>query len=198
MKKCWHYMLYAETKLDSSSPFAQFHINGYQVRPWRDRNKNGGGLIELVRKGFICKRPKKLEPKCSEFICSEFTISNKKWICFSVCRPLTQNNLESFFNENTTSLSRASEMYDNFIVMGSFSIDVNLPSYEHDKLEEFSNLFDLSNLIKSNTCFTKTHNSKIDLILTKNSNYFPKSGTTETGLKDFHKLISTFPQITLF
>ena len=86
-------------------------------------------------------------------------------------------------------------MYDSFIVMGDFNIDLNLPSY---KLDEFSNLFNLSNLIKSNTCFTKTHNSKIDLILTKNSNYFPKSGTTETGLKDFHKLISTFPQITLF
>ena len=65
-------------------------------------------------------------------------------------------------------------------------------SYEHDKLEEFCNLFDLSNLIKSNTCFTKTHSSKIDLILTNNSNSFQKSGTTETGLSDFHKLISTF------
>ena len=83
-------------------------------------------------------------------------------------------------------------MCDNFIVMGDFNIDVNLPSHEHDKLEEFCNLFDLSNLIKSNTCFTKTHSSKIDLILTNNSNSFQKSGTTETGLSDFHKLISTF------
>ena len=36
-------------------------------------------------------------------------------------------------------------MCDNFIVMGDFNIDVNLPSHEHDKLEEFCNLFDLSN-----------------------------------------------------
>ena len=83
-------------------------------------------------------------------------------------------------------------MFDSFIVMGDFNIDVNLLSYKHDKLEEFCNLFDLSNLIKSNTCFTKTHSSKIDLILTNNSNSFQKSGTTETGLSDFHKLISTF------
>ena len=79
-------------------------------------------------------------------------------------------------------------MCDNFIVMGDFNIDVNLPSHEHDKLEEFCNLFDLSNLIKSNTCFTKTHSSKIDLILTNNSNSFQKSGTTETCLSYFHKL----------
>ena len=30
------------------------------------------------------------------------------------------------------------------------------------------------------------------MILTNNSNSFQKSGTTETGLSDFHKLISTF------
>ena len=83
-------------------------------------------------------------------------------------------------------------MCDNFIVMGDFKIDVNLPSHEHDKLQEFCYLFDLSNLIKSNTCFTKSHSSKIDLILRNNSNSFQKSGTTETGLSDFHKLISTF------
>ena len=186
------YFVVSETKLDSSFPSAQFHINGYEVRARRDRDKSGGGLIEFVRKGFISKRLKKLEPKCSEVICSEFTVSNKKWICFSVYRPPTQNNLECFFNELTTSLSQASVMCDNFIVMGDFNIDLNLPSHEHDKLEEFCNLFDLSNLIKSNTCFTKTHSSKTDLILTNNSNSFQKSGTTETGLSDFHKLISTF------
>ena len=83
-------------------------------------------------------------------------------------------------------------MCDNFIVMDDFNIDVNLASHGHDKLEEFWYLFDLSNLIKSSTCFTKSHSSKIDLILTNNSNSFQKSGTTETGLSDFHKLISTF------
>ena len=83
-------------------------------------------------------------------------------------------------------------MCDNFIMMGDFNIDVNLPSHGHGKLEEFCNLFDVSNLIKSNTCFTKTHSSKIDLILTNNSNSFQESGTTETGLNDFHKLKSTF------
>ena len=83
-------------------------------------------------------------------------------------------------------------MCDDFIVMGDFNIDANLPIHEHGKLEEFCNLFDLSNLIKSNTCFTKTHSSKIDLILTNNSNSFQKSGTTKTSLSDFHTLISTF------
>ena len=109
------YIVVSETKLDSGFPSARFHINGYEVRAWRDRDKSGGGLINFVRKGLIFKRLKKLELKFSEVICSEFTISNKKWICFSVYRPSTQNNLECFFNEITTLLSQASVMCDNFI-----------------------------------------------------------------------------------
>ena len=55
--------------------------------------------------------------------------------------------------------------------MGDFNIDVNLQCHDHDKLEEFCNLFDLSSFHK---------------------NSFQKSGTTETGLSEFYKLISTF------
>ena len=40
--------------------------------------------------------------------------------------------------------------------MGDLNIDVNLPIQEHEKLEAFCNLFNSSNLIKSNTCFAKT------------------------------------------
>ena len=52
-------------------------------------------------------------------------------------------------------------MCDNFVVMADFNIDV--------KLEEFCNFFDLSNLIKSNTCFTETHSSKIKHLFHKNT-----------------------------
>ena len=76
--------------------------------------------------------------------------------------------------------------------MSDFNIDINLPSHKHGKLEEFFNLFNLSNSIKPDTCFTKTHICKTELVLTNNSNSFQKSGITKTGLSDFHKLISTF------
>ena len=50
----------------------------------------------------------------------------------------------------------------------------------------------MTNLVTSPTCFIKTHKSKIDLILTTKENCFQKTKVTETGLSDFHKLISTF------
>ena len=74
------YLLISETKLYESFPNAQFKPNGYEVRARRDRHKHEGGLIEFVRQGLICKRLKKYEPNCCECICSEFTISKKKWM----------------------------------------------------------------------------------------------------------------------
>ena len=68
-----------ETKLDSSYPDSQFHIDGYQFPPFRkDRNKYGGGKIVYVREGFIAKRLANLEGNTSGTICFEVTISKKK------------------------------------------------------------------------------------------------------------------------
>ena len=47
----------------------------------------------------------------------------------------------------------------------SWDIDVTNKEVECDKLDEFCDLFNLTNLITSPTCFTKTHNSTIDLII---------------------------------
>ena len=41
-------LLISETKIDSSFPTAQFHIDGYTIHR-RDRDENGGGLLPYVR-----------------------------------------------------------------------------------------------------------------------------------------------------
>ena len=48
------------------------------------------------------------------------------------------------------------------------------------------------NLVKDYTCFTKTHKSSIDLILTKKEHSFQRTKTTETGVSENRFLISTF------
>ena len=52
------YLVLSETKLDDSFLLAQFSIPDYKIRARRDRHKNGGGLIEFVKKGLNCKRLK--------------------------------------------------------------------------------------------------------------------------------------------
>ena len=58
------YLAISETKLDESLPNSQFKLNRYEIMARRD--KHGGGLIEFVRQGFICKILTKYEPNYSE------------------------------------------------------------------------------------------------------------------------------------
>ena len=52
--------------------------------------------------------------------------------------------------------------------------------------------FQFENLVKSETCFTKGNESLIDLILTNKPLSFQRTQVTETGLSDYHKLVTTF------
>ena len=99
------YFVLSEMKLDESFPNAQFTLGGYEIRARRDRNKFGGGLIQYVRKGLICKRTAKFDPKFNECICSEITFSKIE-------------KLTDFFEEMTMSLTKVTPNFENMIVMG--------------------------------------------------------------------------------
>ena len=110
----------------------------------------------------------------------------------SIYRPPNFNNLDMLFKEVSHSLGKASLIYKNFIIMGDFNIDINTAGIEVDKLDEFCNLFNLKNLIKTEPCCTKNHKSTIHLFLTNRPLSFQKTRATETGISDYHQLISTF------
>ena len=169
------YFVISETKLDNSFPNALLTINIQEIRTRRDRDKHGVDLIEFVRKGLICKRLRKYESLNIEVISSEVTISNKNCVIFSIYKAPDYSNLLAFFKELRKYLNQASENYDNFIVMGNFNIDIRQTSPESHKLDEFGSLFNLTNITKSGTCFTKFHSSTIGLFLTNKPNFLQKN-----------------------
>ena len=71
--------------------------------------------------------------------------------------------------------------------MGDFNTDLKIKGFDFNKLDQFCNLFNLTNLIK-----TESYKSLIDLFLTNKPLSFQKTHVTETGLSDYHKLISAF------
>ena len=73
-----------------------------------------------------------------------------------------------------------------------FNIDIKSSNSDKDKLENFCDLFNLTNLVHSETCFMKNSKSIIDLILTNKPFHFQKTHFVETGLSDYHEMISTF------
>ena len=192
LKLSLDYLVLSETKIDQSFPTAQFYIKGFEVRARRDRGKHGGRLIEFVKNGFTSKRLKEYETKKSGSICSEFTIANRKWICLNIYRPPNPNNMNTFFDEITASLSKATMKCENIIIMGDFNIDIKHEGLGYGKLDTFCDIFNLTNLIHSETCSMKNHKSTIDLFLTNKPKSFFKTHTTEKGLTDYHKRISKF------
>ena len=169
------YFVLSETKIDSSFPSSQFAIDNYEMKTRRDRNCNGGGIIEYVRKCIINRRLKEYETLHRETTCSEITISKKKWLSISMYRPPEASNLDFFFEELNTSLSEVCCKYENFVIMGDFNIDVKLEGNGYQKLEEFCDMFNLANLVDTETCVTDSHKSTIDLILTNKSSFFSKN-----------------------
>ena len=137
-------------------------------------------------------RGRKYELSNIEVIYSEVAISNKNWVIFSKYRPPDYSNLLTFFKEIGKYLNQACENHDNFIVMGDFNIDVRQTSPESYKLDEFSSLFRLTYIIKSNTCHSKFCSSTVDVFLTNKPNFLQKTNAFETGLSDNNKLICTF------
>ena len=157
-----------------------------------DRSEFGGGLIQYSRIGIICNRLPNFEVPPLELLCSELVVAKKKWIIYSIYPPPPNASIETFFSDMPTSLNRALDRYDNIIVMGDINIDThNKTDPSFDKLASFCDVFGLSNLVKSKTCFTKNHSSSIDVILTNRPRSFQKTSVFETGLSDYHGLVAT-------
>ena len=76
--------------------------------------------------------------------------------------------------------------------MGDFKIDLKSKGIDLNKIDEFCDLFNVTNLIVSETCFTNSHKCLIDLFLTNKPSFFQKMHVTERGLSDYHYLISAF------
>ena len=146
-----HYFVLAETKLDEGFPNSQFVIDQYEIRTRRDRNKNGGGLIEYVRKGLICKSLEDTFNLNSEII----AIENNKSAIFTTYRPPCRSNIETFLGDLSSLLNKCLSKYDNAIILGDFNNDVkNKPNPNLDKFSEFCDTFSKSNLVY--TCYTIT------------------------------------------
>ena len=191
-------LLIEETKLNSDFKTELFLINNYKSPIRLDRSEFGGGLMQYSRNGIICNWLPNFEVPSLELLCSELVVAKKKWIIYSIYRP-PNASIETFFSDLSTSLNRALDQYDNIIVMGDINVDTqNKTDPGFDKLVSFCDVFGLSNIVTSKTyCFTKSHSSSIDVILTNRPRSFQKTSVFETGLSDYHGLVATTMKSTV-
>ena len=103
----------------------------------------------FIRQGLITRRLPKFETKVSETICVELAISKKKWCILFAYRPPRKNNLKTFFEEINLSLSTIVNEYDNML---TGDLNLNTKSNNNSYYSDLCDAFDLTNLIKANTC----------------------------------------------
>ena len=183
-----------ETKLDASFPNASLCLENY-FNPGdyrRDRTRNGGGLLVYIRKGTPCKRLKIFEDASIESICFEITVKQRKWIIFSIYRPPYDNNLQQYFDYISKMVDKALGKNENFIIMGDLNIDSERDKgLKADLLRKFCDTYSFQNLIKAKTCFTKSSESSLDVILTNRTRLFFHNLSVETGISDVHTMVCT-------
>ena len=96
-------------------------------------------------------------------------MAKKKWTCFSVYRFI---KILFFFEEFTKSVCNMGlNIYDNTIVIGVFIL-ISVKMRVYDKLDVFCYTLNLTNLIKSDTCYPNNHASRIELFLTSKPLFF--------------------------
>ena len=135
-------LLISETKIDSSFPTAQFHIDGYTIHR-RDRDENGGGLLLYVREDV----PSALLKTEIEAFYVELTIRKKKWL---LCCSYNPN--KTFITKHLAEIGRNQDLFsskfDNFILLRDFNSELC-----EQPMRDFCHVYNCQNLIKDKTCF---------------------------------------------
>ena len=175
-------MVITETKIDSSFPFTQFDINGYnQFR--LDKSIDSGGIIIYIREDIPCREiiSKHTLSMNSEGIFLEINLRKSKWLFFGGYNPM-KSKIDSFINTLGLILDQNMQHLENFLLLGDFNSEMSEKS-----MSDFCDTYNLKNVVVGPTCFKNISNpSAIDLILTNKNRSFQGNINVETGLSDFH------------
>ena len=120
---------------------------------------------------FLSDVLKTFEPPNQKIICLEITINNRQWLIYSFYRSESFSDVSTCLEELQKSIDKAINKYENIILMGHINVDMfnrNNTHANYDHVQELSDVFNFTNLIKQTKCFTPTatHPSLIDIIPT--------------------------------
>ena len=193
-------MTIQETKIDSTFPSSQFHVEGFNFYR-RDRVKGGGGILVYIRDNIAASR-KKLRGKCVESMLFDMKIGQRQFAYITAYKPPSVDN-NTFKRELCDLLDEVNSLSDNVIFTGDLNSDILHPLDNHKEgqclqdnhkegqcLLDMCDIYDLDSLINVPTRISKNRESCLDVILTNVPAFAKDSGVTHTGLSD-HDLVYT-------
>ena len=179
-------LLISETKIDSSFPSAQFHLEGYET-PYR-LDRNGGGILLYIREDIPSKL---LNTNLSiERFFAEIRLRKKKWLFCRSYNP-KKNLIANHLHCTGRNLDSQPGQYENFILTRDFNVEPNDAT-----MKNFCQIYGCKNIVKDKTCFKNPINPTcIDLIITNRPKPFQEYEVIENGLSHFHKMSLTVMKV---
>ena len=125
-------------------------------------------------------------------------LPRNSWCDLFAYRPPKQNKT-LFFEEISGSLSHILNKYDNHIIAGDLNLNMLDPKCDgNSHFFDLKDTHNLSNLVKSATCFKSSKGTLLDLLVTNYPKRFQKTFVCQTELSDCHKLVATILRSTFF
>ena len=145
--------------------------------------------MTYVRTDIPSRRLRSTEPENVEAIHIELQLGECKWLLMANYRPPAQSS-KSYVECATKALDVAFTNFDNVILLGDLNFNM-LSREKSAPLTDLCDIFDLSNLVKEATCFTKNSDpSLVDVFLTNRPRTFNGTLVCDTGLSDVHRLVA--------
>ena len=178
-----------ETKLDDSFTKCQFDVPGYNCI-WKDRSRNGGGLLYYIRSDIPHRRRDDLEHVIDshmgfELIIMELTLNHKeKWLYALGYKPpeITNSVFENAFQFLCDVMMNESS---NIVLLG----DYNYNLLEENSLAHTCDTYDLHNLVTSATCFKGVKGTLIDLCLVSKPLCFKATLNLDCWFSNFYNFM---------
>ena len=184
-KKLVDYLAISESKLDSSFPSAQFHVEGYVILR-QDNTDSSGGLIIYVRSDLPHRRLPDAECNSNgiESLCVEVTVGKSKTVLTCIYKHPKVKKL--IFKECISKMAdKLMSTHDDLIFLG----DWNCCPHKSNTVKDFCDMYNLRNLITEPTCHKGNVSSLLDVIVVSNPRRYAGVLNSDCQISDFHNII---------
>ena len=175
-------LVFTESWLKPDKPNEKLITDTFKSPFRKDRwDRPGGGVLIYTRDSIQSKRRTDLEMQDLEAVWVEITVKSKKILIGGFYRPPNSNT--DYFNKINESTDRAynTNIVDILIARGFI---FNMFSNENNKIKEFIQQYNISQLIRESTYFTEHLSSLVDLILVRNTTNIVTSGVANSFIPD--------------
>ena len=186
-----------ETKLDDSFTSNLFHCNGFRCHR-KDKNSLSGGIMVWVRSDIPHERLIELEIDSSitdiESIVISFNIKRFKFNMSCVYKkPSVPNTM--FIPQLCSMLNRLTDGSFENVIVGDLNVNM---SCENNVLDaEICDVYGMTNIINSATCFKSGGGTLIDPVIVSDAIMFCNPFNETCGSSDWHNMVGCSVKVLL-